>query len=211
MIFRFVPPGTIGAGEDDTDLQSPATVLKESKANLAKIVNDRSRKITIRGNQAIVPLKFDEDGNPATVDKLLFKRLSLTDLKFLAIFRRNDWDIEKTITEIGISRDVAEKLVKKVACFREEDAKVKALCEIPTPSWIAAKHVENFYEGGKLEDSQHKSLQELAKIEGAYKNTSQINIQNNVFQMPTLTPEQSAELKALGDRLANAVDTEQVA
>lgn len=176
------------------------------KEDLAKAVNDRSRRITIRGKQAIVPLKFDEDGNPATVDRLIFKRLSLTDLRFLSLWRSKNWDVQSTIAEMGIPESRALRLIQKLACFREEDAKVKALCEIPTPSWIKSKHVENFYEGGVLQDSQHKSLAELAKIEGAYKNTSQINIQNNVFQMPSLTAEQQAELKALGDRLAS-IDT----
>lgn len=169
-------------------------------------INDKARKVTLRGKQVIVPLKFDEDGEPATVDKLIFKRLSLADLRFLQIWREVSWDVGKAVEKSGLSLVCAERLIKKLSCFREEDAKVKALCEIPTPDWIAAKHVENVY-NLTLEDSQHKSLSELAKIEGAYKNTNQINIQNNVFNMPQLTPEQQAELKALGDRLAS-VETE---
>lgn len=176
------------------------------RQDLAKAVNDKARHVTIRGKQAIVPLKFDAEGNPATNEKIIIKRLSLDDLRFLSKWKANDWDIEKTKSEVGLPDARIERLVKKLACFREEDAKVKALCEIPTPGWIAAKHVENIYEGGTLEDSQHKSLSELAKIEGAYKNTNQINIQNNVFQMPQLDAQAMAELKALGDKLAS-VDT----
>ncbi len=182
----------------------PVSVLKE---DLAKVVNDKSRKIHIRGKHAIVPLKFDEDGNPATIDRLIFKRLSLTDLRFLKVLRENNWDVEKSASDVGLQYDNAVRLVKKLACFREEEAKVKALCEIPTPSWIKAKHVENFYEGGSLEDSQHKSLQELAKIEGAYKNTSSVNV--NVvhsLQLPTLSQEQEAQLRQLGDSIATTVE-----
>lgn len=185
-------------------LTHPRSTLKK---DLLKGLNDRSRKVSIRGKSAIVPLKFDKDGNIATPDTLVLKRLSLTDLRFLSVWRANNWDLSKSITDSGLTQEKAERLVKKLSCFRDEDAKVKALAEIPTPSWIKSKHVENFYEGGTLEESQHKSLAELAKIEGAYKSTTNINVQNNVFQMPQLTPEQAAELKALGDKLA-AVDAE---
>lgn len=174
------------------------------KENLEKVVNDKARKIKIRGKEAIVPLKFDEDGNPATIDRLIFKRLSLNDLRFLRELRAHSWDVSKASEASGIGIEKGESLIKKLSCFREEDAKVKALCEIPTPAWIAAKHVENFYEGGRLEDSQHKSLAELAKIEGAYKQTAP-GTQINVFNLPQLTPEVESELKQLARR---ALDTE---
>ena len=184
------------------------TVLNEDRAQLEKVVNDRSRKIKIRGKTAIVPLKFDEAGNPATADKLIFKRLSLNDLRFLRELRANSWDVTKASEISGIAIEKGEALIKKLACLREEDARVKALCEIPTPSWIAAKHVENFYEGGRLKDSQHKSLQELAKIEGAYKTTATLNLTQNVFSLPKLTLEVEAKFKQLAEE---AMDAEEVA
>ncbi len=180
------------------------SVLKE---DLAKVVNDASRKVSVRGKQAIVPLKFDEDGEIATSDTRIFKRLSLTDLRFLGDWKKADWDTEKAIAASGLTKERAERLIKKLSCFREEDAKVKALAEIPTPSWIKAKHVENFYEGGTMEDSQHKSLVELAKIEGAYKNVSSVNV--NVvhsLKLPALKPEEEAELRRLGDSIATTVE-----
>jgi hypothetical protein len=172
--------------------------------NLESAVNDKSRHITIRGREAIVPLKFDEDGNPAAVDKLIFKRLSLNDLRFLKVWREQDWDIAKAVAITGVDAEKAERLIKKLACFREEDAKVKALCAIPTPSWIAAKHVENVYSGGVVTDSEHKSLSELAKIEGAYKQQS-VGTQINVFNLPKLTPEVEAKFKQLAEE---SLDTE---
>lgn len=171
------------------------------KENLAGVVNDRARKVRIRGREAIVPLKFDEDGNPATVDKLIFKRLSLTDLRFLQVLRIHQWNIEKATTETGLDVVKAQRLIKKLSCFREEDARVKALCEIPTPDWIAAKHVQNVYEGGVLQDSEHKSLQELAKIEGAYKQQGP-QTQINVFNLPVLNAAKEARLKEVFDTLA---------
>lgn len=164
-------------------------------------INDKARKVKIRGNQAIVPLKFDEDGNPATVDRLIFKRLTLNDLRFLALWRDSGWDIAKAQEKTSLSKDQVERLVKKLSCFREEDARVKALCEIPTPDWIAAKHVQNVYEGGVFGDSEQKSLAELAKIEGAYKQTAP-QTQINVFNLPALPPEKEAELKKVFDTIA---------
>ena len=171
-----------------------------NEEHLERAINDRSRRVTIRGKQAIVPLKFDEDGNPATSEKLIFKRLSLNDLRFLKTFRECEWDVDKTCKKLGVAYADVVSTIKKVSCFREEDARVKALCEIPTPSWISAKHVQNIYEGGTLEDSQHKSLSELAKIEGAYKQQAPVN-QLNVFNI-SLTPEQEAKLKPVFDTLA---------
>lgn len=167
---------------------------------LQSVVNDASRKILPRGLSVRVPLKFDEEGNTATPERLIFKRLSLRDLRFLQTWRASNWDTEKARSLSGLSEGESVRLVKKLSCFREEDARVKALCEIPTPDWIAAKHVQNIYEGGTLEDSQQKSLAELAKIEGAYKQQAPQN-QLNVFNI-TLTPEQEATLKPVFDTLA---------
>lgn len=181
--------------------------MKENLLNAAGL-NDASRKVTLRGKEVIVPLKFDADGAPATADKLIFKRLSLSDLRFLQAWRSLDWDIEKAIGQTLLPRPVVERLVKKLACFREEDARVKALCEIPTADWIASKHVENIYDGGTLQDSQQKSLSELAKIEGAYKQQAP-QTQINVFNLPALDPAKEAKLKEVFDTLAE--DTQNVA
>lgn len=187
----------------------PATVLNENLLRDAGI-NDKARKVTLRGKQVIVPLKFDEEGNPATENSLVFKRLTLSDLRFLSAWRKSDWSIEKAVDETGIGRDVAERLVKKLSCFRQEDARVKALCEIPTPDWIAAKHVQNIYEGGQLDDSSHKSLSELAKIEGAYKNNLNVNVTQNVFNLPKYDPATEAKLKEIADREAQVIQEAQV-
>ena len=172
-------------------------------------INDKARKVTLRGKEVIVPLKFDEDGNPATVDKLIFKRLNLNDLRFLQALRKAEWDVAKACEISGCVLEKGERLVKKLACFREEDAKVKALCEIPTPDWIAAKHVENVY-SQNLDDTQHKSLQELAKIEGAYKNNLNVNVTQNVFNLPKYDPETEAKLKEIADREAQIIQDAQL-
>lgn len=173
-------------------------------------INDKARKVTLRRNQVIVPLKFDEDGEPATMDKLIFKRLTMGDLRFLRELRIHGWDVLISAEKVGISKEKAERLVKKLSCFRDEDAKVKALCEIPTPDWIATKHVESIYEGGTLSDSQQKSLAELAKIEGAYKNNLQVTVTQNVFNLPKYDAETEAKLKRIADEEAMVIQDAQV-
>ena len=177
------------------------------KENPAKAVNDASRRVRVRGKQAIIPLKFDADGNPATDGKIILKRLTLNDLHFLGVWRNADWDINIAIRKSGFNKNRVEFLVRKLRCFRNEDAKVKALAEIPTPAWISAKHVENVYEGGGLEESERDSLKELAKISGAYKTQASLSITQNVFNLPKLSPETEAQLKAIAQReLAVEVD-----
>lgn len=179
--------------------------MKNEKRELEKVVSDKARRVKIHGNQAIVPLKFDKDGEIVSEntppDKLVLKRLTLDDLRFLKVFRENSWDASKSRDQLGLSQDTVDRLVKKLTCFRIEDAKVKALAEIPTPDWITAKHVENVYSGGVLQDSEHKSLAELAKIEGAYKQQAPTT-QINVFNLPDLPPDQEAKLKEVFDTIA---------
>lgn len=180
------------------------------RRELESAVNDKARKIRVRGPQAIVPLKFDKHGNPSTDKTRIYKRLSISDLRFLQIWRDAGWDVQVAIQKAALPQPVAERLIKRLQCFREEDARVKALCEIPTPAWIAAKHVENVYEGGRLEDSEHKSLQELAKIQGAYKSQTNVNITQNVFNLPKLTPEAEAKIKAIADLEADVQEAQVV-
>lgn len=173
--------------------------------NLPSVVNDAARRIKVKGHGVRVPLKFDASGAPATsVDRLIFKRLSMDDLRFLKYLREAEWNVDLAVEKTGISLGEGERLVKKLACFREEDARVKALCEIPTTSWIKSKHVENFYEGGTMADSQQKSLQELAKIEGAYKSQSAVSITQNVFNLPKLTPAVEEEFRQLAQKALDA-------
>lgn len=186
------------------------TVLTHDKLLSEAGINDKARKVKLRGKEVIVPLKFDEEGEPAAVDRLIFKRLTLNDLRFLQKLRSANWDIAKAREGLDISLESAERLLKKLSCFREEDARVKALCEIPTPSWIAAKHVQNVYEGGTLEDSEHKSLQELAKIEGAYKNNINVSVTQNVFNLPKYDPETEKKLKDIADQEAMLIQDAQV-
>ncbi len=176
--------------------------MKDETNALAQSVNDKARRIKIRGNHAIIPLKFDKDGNPAKKSRWTIKQFSLEDLRFLQALRKADWDVEEARRAASIPLEKAERLVRKVACFREEDARVKALCEIPTPEWIAAKHVENVYDGGTMQDSEHRSLQELAKIEGAYIQSLQAQV--NIFNLPPLAPEVESELKALARKALDA-------
>lgn len=184
----------------------------DEEKKLVKEVTDRSRKPIKKGTTVIVPLKFSAEGD--LLDETTFdarkhlKRLSLDDLRFLQAWRAAGWNTDKACEKLGVTTAQVKNLVKKLAVFREEDARTRTLAEIPTPAWISAKHVENVYEGGTLQDSQRDSLKELAKISGAYKTAATVNIQTNIFQMPRLTPEAAAKLKEFADAQADVIEGE---
>ncbi len=175
-------------------------------------MSDRSRKARRVHNQVLVPLKFDEEGQALTAEtfdiRKHLKTLKQSDWRFLQAWRDAGWNVEKAQAATGFDAGKVKRLVAKLAVFRDEEARSVELAKIPTPAWIATKHVENFFDGGSLEDSQRDSLKELAKIAGAYKNTNTINIQNNVFNMPRLTPEAEKKLKEFADAQADVVEGE---
>lgn len=179
---------------------------------LLQEVTDRSRKPIQKGHSALVPLKYGEDGdilNKDTFDaRRHLKKLSMDDLRFLRAWRHAGWDTDKACTELAVPIEKVKRLVAKLEVFRQEDARTKALSEIPTPAWIQAKHVENVYQGGTLEDSERDSLKELAKISGAYKTQASVNQTINIFQMPKLSPEAARKLKEFADAQADIVDGE---
>ena len=171
---------------------------------LKREVSDRARKAARVGTRFLVPAKFDEFGvplSPETFDaRKHIKSLTLPELRFLREWRLQGWDVAKTVSRLCCTDVWAAKTVRKVQGFREEDERIKAMAEVPTADWISAKHVENVHEG-KLDDSQRDSLKELAKITGVYKQQS-IQIQNNVFNLPALSPEQELKLKEVYDAVA---------
>lgn len=176
---------------------------KELRA-LSKEVSDKSRKAARVGRRFVIPRKFDNKGVPLTQEtfdaRKHLKLLDLDELRFLHHWRGSGWDVAKAILKTGCSDAWATKTIRKVQVFKDEDERIKALADVPTPDWIAAKHVENVHEA-KLDDSQRDSLKELAKITGAYKQQN-IQITNNVFNLPELSADQEAKLKAVYDTIA---------
>lgn len=179
---------------------------------LLQEVTDRARKPIKMGRNVLVPLKFEDEGELLTQEtfevKKHLKTLTMSDLRFLQSWRKHGWNTDKACEELCVPIEKVKRLVAKLEVFREEDARTKALSEIPTPAWIQAKHVENVYQGGVLEDSERDSLKELAKISGAYKTQASVNQTINIFQMPKLSPEAAKKLKEFADLQADIVDGE---
>lgn len=173
--------------------------------SVAKIVNNDARQMSLNQDKfATVPLQFDDEGRPLT-DKTFnpakhLKRLSLKDLQFLHAWRESGWDVEKACRQCNLNFEIAQRLVKKMQVFKNEDDRIKALADIPSPAFITAKHTENVFEG-KLDDSQRDSLKELAKITGAYKPTQSVNVQVTLVK-PAWTPEQEAKVRDAFDTIA---------
>lgn len=184
----------------------------EGKA-LVKKWSDKSRKVARKGsNTFLVPHKFTPDLEVRQPeDQIVLSKLTLADFRFLDAWRDSGWDILAACKKLDISTELAEKSYKKVRYFQDEDAKVQALSKVPTANWVAAKHTENIINGGQLNDSQRDSLKETAKIVGAYKPTTSIQVQAHVLQMPQMSPEQAKAAKEFFDKLAEPIQEAQVA
>jgi hypothetical protein len=177
---------------------------EQEARRLASEFSDKSRRVKRTGGRFLVPLKFDEKGEALTQETLdvrkHLKSLSLTELRFLSAWRASGWDTPKAAAQVNITDEYAKRIAKKVVCFKDEEERIKALADVPTPDFIKAKHTENVFDG-KLDESQRDSLKELAKIVGVYKQTN-VSLTQNVFNLPPLTPEQETKLKEVYDAIA---------
>lgn len=174
----------------------------------SKDLSSRTRKPTIHKNELLVPLKYDDAGEPLTPDtfdlRIHLKKFKANDWVFLKTWRENKWDFEKTCELLQIDLAKGRRIRDKVNCIRIEEARDIALAQIPSTTYIQARHMENIIGGGILDDSSRDSLKELAKIQGSYKTTAtQVNIQQNILQMPALDEETARKLRELADKLAD--------
>lgn len=184
--------------------------MDTEKKQLARQFSDKARKVKWVGNKALVPHKFTESGDVVNQDNFdarkHLSKLNLADLRFLQLWKNNKWSDEETVKKSGLTPEQVEKTFKKLAYFKTEDARIHALASEATPERVLAKDMENI-ESGTLNDSQHKSLDRVAKITGAFK-TSEVNITQNVFNLPRMTPETEAALRQIADKEADVIDAE---
>lgn len=176
-------------------------------------MSDKARKSVRVGKQLIVPHKFKESGEAVTQEnfnpKTDLSKLNQKHWQFLEIFQRNNWNMDEACKETGLAIDDVKKMYKKVQYFEFEANRQKALAAVLSPDFVTAKHVDNVFTN-QLEDGQRDSLKELAKISGAYKPTTSVNINANIYQMPKMTPEQENELKIFADRMADIQEAQVV-
>lgn len=176
------------------------------KKSLASSVNDRSRHVAIRAKENIVVHKFTPQGDPIDLDKNFdprrdISRLSMDDLRLLSALQEKKWDLKAACESLQIDPTEAAKRFKKLSYFKFEDQKARALAAIATPEFVASKNIEGFY-ADNLTDGQRDHLKELAKISGAYKNTTNVNVSFNAFVRPILTPDQEQKTREFFDTIA---------
>ncbi len=179
----------------------------QAEKSLRTHFNSKSRRVKKDRNSYLVPLKYDPaTGAVLTEDKFdarkHYKKLTLDDWQFLECWMRHDYNDQKTKDELGLTEFNLSKLIKKCEPFKQEETRDKVLAKIPTPTFIAARHAENVLGGADLDESDHKSLQELAKISGAYKPTTNLNVNVNAFVRPQLSPEQEKATREFFDAIA---------
>lgn len=173
--------------------------------SLVKQFSDRSRKTVRQGEKFFVPHKFTPSGD--VIDESNFNakrdlsRLSLDDFRLLAAFQESKWDFIKACEACGMDLDAAQKRLKKLSYFEFEDKKAKSLAAVATPAFVTSKNVEGFFQDN-LSDGQRDHLKELAKITGAYKPTTNVNLNVNAFVKPQLSPEQEKATREFFDTIA---------
>ena len=180
----------------------------ETKALVRKF-SDRSRKASRKGNQFIVPHKFTPEGD--VLDNSNFdprrdlSRLSLDDFRLLAALQEKKWDLKAAAESVGQDLEKATKRYKKLSYFEFEDKKSKALAAVASPQFVTSQNVEGFFRD-HLSDGQRDHLKELARITGAYKAT-QVNITQNLLQLPDLPEDKRQEIKDFFDTIAVQSET----
>lgn len=176
--------------------------------DLVKPLNDKSRKTIQVGKLTLVPHKFTEAGDiPRSSQDVVLSKLNLADLRFLQAWRSNKWNDAETLKALNLTADQADKTFKKLAYFKTEDARIKALASEATPERVLAKDMENI-ESGVLNDSQHKSLDRIAKAQGMFKTSESGGNTINIFNLPKISPEAEAALRSLADKEADVIDAE---
>lgn len=185
----------------------------ESKP-LVKQFSDKARKVTRKGSQFIVPHKFSPEGD--VLDESNFNarrdisRLSLDDFRLLSALQDKKWDFKAACEALQVDPEQAAKRYKKLSYFEFEDKKSQALAAVATPAFVTAKNIEGFFTDN-LSDGQRDHLKELAKITGAYKPTTNLNVNVNAFVRPQLSPEQEKATREFFDTIATQVEVPHVA
>lgn len=176
---------------------------------IAAPLKDKARLVKRKGSKVLVSHKFTPEGdvldNQNVSNPKNFHQLNLSELKFLVLWDRNGYDEEKTASESGLSEYQTASMFKKLAHFKQEDAWIKAAVTRATPGFVISQDMKNVYGGGTLNDSQHKSLDRVAKCVGAFK-TNDSGATINIFNLPKMTPETEAAIRAIADREADVVE-----
>lgn len=173
--------------------------------SLVRQFSDKSRKSRRVGSQFIIPHKFTPEG--AVLDNSNFdprrdiSRLSLEDFRLLAALQEKKWDQKAACESIGADLEASQRRLKKLSYFEFEDKKSLALAAVVSPAFVTAKNVEGFFTDS-LSDGQRDHLKELAKITGAYKPTTNVNLNVNAFVKPQLSPEQEKATREFFDTIA---------
>lgn len=166
-------------------------------------LSDKARKSRRIGKEILVPHKFKEDGEVVTSENFNprtdLSKLNQKHWQFLEIFQKNGWNLEAACKESGLELDVVKKIHKKIQYFEFEKQREAGLASLLTPAFIKSKHIDNVFTN-QLQDSQLKSLDQLAKIEGLHKSTS-LNLHAHVFQRPPMTPEQEEAMRVAFDAM----------
>lgn len=167
--------------------------------------SDRSRKVTKKGTRFIVPHKFTPEGDVINHDNFNPRRdlskLSLDDFLLLEALQEKKWDFDAACQSISVDSDKARRRYKTLSYFNFEEKRSLALAAIANPTFVTAQNVKGYFEDN-LSDGQRDHLKELAKITGAYKPTTNLNLNVSAFVKPQLSPEEEVKTREFFDAIA---------
>lgn len=177
--------------------------------DLVRKVSDKARKVTRHRSNFLVNHKFTPTGDVIVTEgpdanfepKRDISKLTLDDLRLLATLQEKKWDFKAACESLQLDPVAAQKRYKKISYFEFEDKKALALAAVATPAFVTSKNIEGFY-ADNLSDGQRDHLKELAKISGAYKPTTNLNVNVNAFVRPQLSPEQEKATREFFDTIA---------
>ncbi len=185
-------------------------LFPEEKKALVKHFSGRSRKALLSHSRLIVSKKYDNQGNPVKPNpqglvphRHVFE-LTLKEASFLKAWKESQWDFDKACEKANVEFDWAKKFSRSLDAqnYRQEDDRDEILSQIPTKTWITARYTAA---GLGIESPNDDQKWGIDRVKDVVIPRTSVGIQiNNVMQLPALSPEQEAALRALGDSIAAA-------
>lgn len=184
---------------------------KKLQKELVAHFSDSARKAAVVGRRVEIPKILDEEGEVrdvwASPDSRF--RFNLRQARFLRAYEKNELDLPKACEETKLDPEWAVRFLKtrQVVSYFDEKNRLKAIAEVGTPEWTKAKMIQGVTGewAPERENLAAKCLGMLKEIHFP-KAIASLNVQNNTFQMPSLTPEQAAQARLLFDTIADQED-----
>ena len=184
----------------------------EENQELLNHFSDQSRQASLVGSTVVLPKILDDEGeirNTWASPDAVFK-LNLKQARFLKAYEET-LDLEKAALKADVTVEWAKKFLKNqtALAYLDEKQRLTALSEVATPQWTKAKLVDGIT-GHWVPENPKVAVKclEMVKDINFPRAAANLNITQNVFNLPKLTPDAERALKEIADREADVIDAE---